>query len=253
MKHILMRSRSLLGDYPYTVPGLGDKLHTIIIAHNYSIKHNQTVMLHMTEKQCYALIDKERKMRAWNEVIELLTRGAVIINCHRSAEPDTEDEWKTLVHNEGYPAEFYYYSDSMHMHPRDRVEPIDACDYLGFPEIPGIEQDVDLPEKFITTQWDSTDGGRRFSSEDISKILGPYIEQGYKVITVGGAAENPKFKQIKYCGYAMSKASYHVGVDSGFFHMAWCYLKPENIYLHVKKMNHHIARGEKMGVNVRRA
>jgi len=35
--------------------------------------------------------------------------------------------------------------------------------------------------------------------------------------------------------------------------MAWCYLKPENIYLHVKKMNHHIARGEKMGVNVRRA
>jgi hypothetical protein len=139
------------------------------------------------------------------------------------------------------------------MHSRDRVEPIDACDYLGFPEIPGIEQDVDLPEKFITTQWDSTDGGRRFSSQDISKILGPYIEDGYEVITVGGAAENPKFKQIKYCGYAMSKASYHVGVDSGFFHMAWCYLKPENIYLHVKKMNHHIARGEKMGVNVRRA
>lgn len=247
MKHIALRSKSLLGNYDYTVPGLGDKIHTLLIAHNYSVKHDTPVKLHMTESQCYAKIDVYRKIRAWNELLELFPTD-ISYEPHR-VQPANEERWKEYLGG----IDFYYYSDTMHMHPRDKVAPIDASKYLQFPQLPGVPVDIDLPDKFITTQWDSTDSGRRFDQKTIDKILGPYREQEYEVLTVGGAATDPKLKQIKYCGYAMSKASYHVGLDSGFFHMAWMYLKPNNIYLHIRKMNHHIFRGEKMGVNVMRA
>ena len=44
MKHIAVRSKSLRKDAPYTVPGLGDRLHTVIMGYNYSILNNHYVV-----------------------------------------------------------------------------------------------------------------------------------------------------------------------------------------------------------------
>ena len=69
--------------------------------------------------------------------------------------------------------------------------------------------------------------------KEINIIENRYKEQGYEIVRVGGEASIPDMNDsIQAIGYAMAKADGHIGIDSGFLHMANLYHKPEDIHLY---------------------
>jgi hypothetical protein len=85
-----------------------------------------------------------------------------------------------------------------------------------------VDLDLELPEKFVTVQFDGTHGHNRIRNPN--KILSEWRERGYEIIHVGGKANDdrfaPKAGNLKNIAYAMSKSHGHIGVDSGMMHLA---------------------------------
>ena len=86
-----------------------------------------------------------------------------------------------------------------------------------------------------------------------SKILSRYKE--YEVVTVGGQATNHLLRDsLKHIAYAMTKAKYHVGIDSGFLHLSQVYFAPENIHIYTTsgpgKWSHHMHRAKDNGIKI---
>ena len=109
MKHIAVRSKSLRKDAPYTVPGLGDRLHTVIMGYNYSILNNTPVTLHLTTDKYH----RPDKNASWKEILELFPQGHVYVEGHKVKEL-SEKEWLDYLANKGYDSETYYYKDYKH-------------------------------------------------------------------------------------------------------------------------------------------
>ena len=66
---------------------------------------------------------------------------------------------------------------------------------------------MNLPEKFITVQWDSTSKRRSINGSIQQKILSKYAD--YDVVVVGGQSTNDYLKNsLKHIAYAMTKAKY---------------------------------------------
>ena len=74
------------------------------------------------------------------------------------------------------------------------------------------------------------------------------------IVTLGGEATNPILKRAPWAGYAMSKARAHIGVDSGYMHLAQCFFKPKDIYIYTNrpwdKWEHHLKMFKDNGVNI---
>lgn len=263
MKHLALRTTSVWNNKPFTTPGLGDRLHSVLVAYNYSIVNKVPVTLHITDdKWNYSRNSRnDMKIRSWNEILELLPPGHVYIQPHEIMDIQ-EDEWLVYLETKGIDAELWYYSDG-YTGPRDVPTNIDAVDYLRvFPCIPPIVDDIELPEKFVTIQFDSnnvsafddnSDDIRKIPSFLVKKLMSNLKEKGFDFIFLGGDAEDDRFKVLKNCGYAMSKARYHYGADSGFFHLASYYMKPEQIRIITKGRfrSHHISRASNCGVGVK--
>ena len=50
MKHIALRSKSIRsGDRPYTTPGVGDRLQSVLCAYQYGKAYNTPVTIHITD------------------------------------------------------------------------------------------------------------------------------------------------------------------------------------------------------------
>ena len=67
-----------------------------------------------------------------------------------------------------------------------------------------------------------------------------------EVLVVGGQAQGKLRRSLKHIGYAMANADFHVGVDSGYMHLAQLYFKPENIYIYTNKKGRYICFGNIM-------
>ena len=53
MKHIVARAFSTVRtNFKFGAPGLGDRIHHILFAYNYSVMENTPVTLHLTKYQC---------------------------------------------------------------------------------------------------------------------------------------------------------------------------------------------------------
>ena len=226
MKHLVMRAYSTIKkNFHYGAPGLGDRVHSVLTAYNYSVKENIPVTLHLTKYHW-----NRHKPESWPEIISLFPDGHVAIMPHLEYEPTSNQAFVEYVKNKGYKnAEGKIYAD----HPQ-RFEPkegIDLTPYLQyFPQLTADDcsNDLNLPEKFITVQWDSTSKRRSMDSSWQSKILSKYKD--FEIVTVGGQAKNDYLRNsLKHIGYAMTKATHHVGVDSGFLHLSQVYFAPENI------------------------
>lgn len=249
MKHIALRSKSIRkGDRPYTAPGLGDRLHGAYVAYQYGRKHNTPVTIHLTDDKWSVAggVKSDKKKKSWAEIISLFPEGALQVQPH-PVENLTEDNWLEYLKSKGYDAEIFYYKDAIKMHPNETVVPLEISEYLKTPLMLDAEKvDLELPKKFITTQWDSTDVGRTLSPIVKSQILSEYQSKGYKVLVVGGESENALLRDsLKHVAYAMSKADKHVGCDSGFFHMALMYFDFKDIVLYGKVngyKSHHLYR-----------
>ena len=264
MKHIAVRASSVRRPMPYTTPGLGDRLHSVLFAYNYSISHNTPVTLHLTDDKWNYSKDSrnDMKIRSWREILGLLPSGHVSVEAHDTMGYKDEPSWIQYLKDKGINASEYWYSD--YPGSRETKKEIDASEYMGiYPQIKPIVNDIDLPKKFVTLQFDSNnvsafednpEDARKIPPRLIKKLCDNLKEKGYDIIFVGGDAEDERFKILKYAGYAMSKAKYHFGADSGFYHLASYYMRPESIRIITKGVfrSHHILRAVNHNVSVRR-
>lgn len=247
MKHLAIRSLSIRKEgMPYTTPGLGDMTHTVLIGYLYGL-HNQTpVTLHLTEDKY-----NRDKPETYQSLISLLPAGSVTIKAH-AVSGLSEPEWMQYLRDQGYDAEAYCYMDIRHRY--DTQERIDIAPYFAtYPALkpPPVGADLCLPDKFVTSQWDSTAKKRRMDSQQVIRIQDHYRSQGYQIVPVGGEATEPLLRRsLPHIGYAMSQAGIHIGVDSGFMHFAQLYLQPANIHIYATnehKWSHHLARAIRNG------
>ena len=106
--------------------------------------------------------------------------------------------------------------------------------------------------KTITSQWDTTGERRKFTPNEITKILDSYRQEGYEIITVGGEAEQGLYREsLSAVAQLMSNSALHIGVDSGFLHLAQLFLPAERIHVYSKPQNfwsHHLFRGIENGM-----
>ena len=244
MKHIALRSKSIRsGDRPYTTPGLGDRIQSVLCAYQYGKAHNTPVTLHLTDDKWSVAGGKvsDKKKKSWKEILKLFPEDTVYVQPW-PVENLPEDEWLKYLKQKRIDAEIYYFKDTLHMHPNETVVPLEMSQYLKNP--PMLKPTVNhwLPDQFITVQWDSTDAGRT-----LSPLLRESVHSKYKgeVIYVGGEGEGVFQTSLAHIGLAMANADFHVGSDSGMFHLAQLYMPFEKIHIYNKisgYKSHHLVR-----------
>lgn len=255
MKHLALRSRSMrAGIRPYTAPGLGDRVHSVYLAYQYSLQQDSPVTIHLTDDKWSIAggVPSDKKKKSWLEIISLFPRFTLFIQPHQT-ENLPEDKWIQYLADKDIDAKTYYYSDTFKMHPNDYEMPFafDASKILNneiLLEAEDCSKDLNLPKKFVTAQWDSTDTQRTLSPLIIENIYNKYRSQGYEIVIIGGQSKNNFLRDsLKHIGYAMSKSDGHIGGDSGFLHLAFLYHKFENIHLYNKingYFSHHAYRAK---------
>lgn len=246
MKHIAIRSKSVRAFKPYTTPGLGDRAHHVLKAHLYGVAHNTDVTLHLTKDK----YGKQHKKVSWKELTEMVPN--VSIEVHPVADLD-EDEWLHYLAEKNIHAELYHYKDTMHMHPYEEAIGIEMSQYfkkLPCLEPPNIKQN--LPRKFITAQFDSTDAGRNSNIIQIEGLLNKFRVNGTQVVHIGGDAKTEELREsLHHIAHAIYHADAHVGVDSGMMHVAQFYKDWKDIHiLRGSFTSHHLIRAKNNGASI---
>lgn len=250
MKHLAIRSRSV-GDpkKPFTAPGLGDRVHILTTGWCYSQQHKTPVTLHLTSDKW----DKN-KPESFLEIQNLFPLNTVLMQVH-PVQMLTETDWLKYLASNGITAELFSYMD--HLGWYESREKLDISNYLK--KIPLLHAEKKLgsysfPSKFITSQWDSSGSLRRISESARLQILSGYLQDGYQVITIGGESTCFELKtSLDHIAYAISQAEFHVGVDSGFFHLAQLYKPSEKIHLYKEPRSmwsHHALRAYDNGIQI---
>jgi len=264
MEHIAIKSLSVRKPMPYTTPGLGDRIHSVLIGYNYSILNDTQVTIHLTKDKYF----RPDKKASWHEILELLPPDRVFVEGHDVKELK-EHEWLLYLRKKGINAKLNCYKDF----PQRFEFPAELTDNDWFdagkvmshyPCVEPIVDNIELPEKFVTVQFDCNKVPYYESSNDIRKIppmkvleiLAQWKSRGYDTVFVGGdgapnLGKNPG--SLKNIGYAMSKAAFHIGADSGFFHLATMYKPKENIVVYANRgsgMSHHIIRARSNKVKI---
>ena len=249
MKHFAIASMSIRrSNFPYTCPGLGDRVHSVLLGYQYGLEHDQPCTIHITSDKN----DKPRKNQSWPEIVSLFPEGSVQVVTHDvKGLPDVE--WRAYLAKKGFETEAYCYGDTLSKNKLDKKVPLDAADLLrNYPLLdPPKKAGTILPSKFVTTQWDSSGPGkgRKLAQERIKRVMGQYEDEGYKVVVVGGDSELETLRNsVRHIAFAMSKADLHVGVDSGMMHLAGLYRKPEEVHIYTSKfISHHTIRARNSG------
>ena len=245
MKHIALRSKSVRsGDRPYTTPGLGDRVHSALIAYQYGKAHNSPVTIHITDDKWSIAGGKpsEKKKESWKEILSLFPEDTVYIEPH-PVENLPEVDWIKYLKSQGHSAYIYHYADTIHMHPNETRVGIEMSQYIKeLPQLKPIITNSWLPDEFITAQWDSTDPRRTLSEKQREEIHKKYR---LPVIYVGGEGKGLLKTSLAHIGFAIANAKFHIGSDSGMMHVAQLYKKYEDIHIYDTDdsyKSHHLVR-----------
>jgi hypothetical protein len=246
VKHLALRARSVNGPHAYTTPGLGDRIHSAILGWVYGQCTGEPVTLHLTADK----ITGGRfgnKMDSWKEIISLFPTGSIRLRCHEVI-PRTESEWLKYLQQK-YDVEPYSYRD--YPGKLDATPGFDISQYLKrIPPLSAAGSDVELPERFVTLQWDAGSQSRCLPHDRRTHVM-----KGYPAaVVVGGESKDERLRwSLKDIAYAMSKAELHVGVDSAFFHLAQLYMPWERIHLYGMPggfKSHHVLRARDNGAPI---
>ena len=82
-------------------------------------------------------------------------------------------------------------------------------------------------EKFITVQWDAQQKYRTIDPERIQKIESYYKNQGFDIVRIGGHQSLSEIENL------LSRATHHVGADSGMMHFAKLLMPTDKIHLYI--------------------
>ena len=256
VKNLAVNCRSRGGGRPYTVAGLGDRIHTLLLMYQYSMHHDVVVNVHLSSRQ-WGLDDeghpKVKKHNSWRELLSLLPEGRVNLIPHQVADLE-ERKWSDYLHSRGYKnTETYYYTKKV------PVASIEITQYIStLPEIPveDLSTDFELPEKYITEQWDSQEKMRSIDPDQIKRVREIYRNMGYDIITINEGKLLVDQKQpfdsrsIKHIAYCMKHAEYHIGANSGFFHLAHLYKPYDKIRIYTNRPHDHVTRAQQNGSKV---
>lgn len=242
-KHIAIRSKSVRADKPYTTPGLGDRAHHVLKAHLYGVAHDCNVTLHLTKDK----YGKPHKKVSWKELTEMVPNVSIEVHDVAGLE---ENKWLEYLKEKDIDAEIYHYKDTMAMHARENADGIEISQYLkNLPCLEPPQVTQKLPVKFVTAQFDSTDGGRNSDRIRVEGFLNTFRSWGCRIVHVGGAAETPELRDsLHHIAHAMYHADAHVGVDSGMMHVAQFYKRWEQIHILTGQYkSHHLIRAKNNG------
>ena len=227
---------------PYTATGLGDRIHLMTIAWAYAKATNTFVTMHISSN---AMTIKKRE--SFVEIINLFPKGIISIEIHPFIGTD-EVKWLKYLSEKGIEAKPFHYGD--HLGRYEKRVGIDISEFLkDFPKLSSSSKslsELNLPTKFFTNQWDSTAATRTLSESTQLEILDKYREQGYEPVVLGGKSlQAPMRDNLSTASAVLSKADFHVGVDSGFMHLAFLYLDFSKIHLYIDPKGywaHHLLR-----------
>jgi hypothetical protein len=227
----------------YTAQGLGDRLHLITLGWVLSEKLKGSVRLHLSRDHWLG-----KKRESFHEILELFPTRNIELIFHGYSAQDNQDFRRYLLSINIGPQDFFY--GDFPGWNESRVG-IDVSKYLS--PIPLLQRPIESGvSSYITCQWDSTGSQRKLSEDEISKIVDGYKRDGFSVITVGGSALERKYRDsLSSIAKLISGAEFHIGVDSGFMHLAQLYLPPERIHVYSKfgrYWSHHLFRGLKNGI-----
>lgn len=250
MKHLALRAKSVRNPTkPFTATGLGDRIHSLTLAWAYHKAHNTPVTIHLTKsKQEGGQFNNKKE--SWEEILELFPENTVSINYH-PYEPISENDWLNYLKDNKIDAELFWYKD--HPGPYESPSSIDISKYLkNIPILKAETVDMQLPDKFVTCQWDSNDKARTLRPHLREMVISSYKRLGYDIVIVGGDSPDKNLNwSLKHIAYAMSKADLHVGVDSAFMHMAFLYMPFNKIHLYNEPTgfySHHFRRAIDNGI-----
>jgi hypothetical protein len=229
----------------YTAQGLGDRVHLLTLAYTMSVRQKQSVTLHLTGEMSYGF-----KRQSFLEILELFPSDLITLHFH-TEDFDSNLEFYSFLRKIGFDVTTFYYGDFPGWN--EFTLGIDASSYLS--SIPLLKApNPDLEKPYVTSQWDSSGKARRLSTLDIQSIKTKYLNLGYEIITIGGEADlADNRKSLKEIATLISGATFHIGVDSGFMHLAQLYLPTANIHIYASTKNfwsHHLFRGLKNGMQL---
>jgi hypothetical protein len=250
VKHLAVRSMSVNSpNAPFTAPGLGDRIHLLTLAWCYSVATSLPVTLHVTKDKF-----EGRKEASFYEILELFPDEKIHIQMHEvSGISDTS--WLDYLRERNIDAELFSYND--HLGRYESRESLDISKYIvdiPFLQKPNVEKSLNLSHKYVTSQWDSNAPTRTLKKDIREKVLQNYRKLGYEIVTVGGESEREILRtSIKAIASVMARAEYHVGVNSGFMHLAFLYLPFEKIHIYNEPTGyweHHILRARDNGCKI---
>jgi len=246
--HIAVRvSSSNTYQAPYTAAGLGDRIHLITVAWAYANAHSCSVVLHISSNGMSV-----EKKQSFLEILKLFPEDKISLKFHDYIGVE-ELYWHEYLEKKGITAKTFYYGD--HLGRFEKKYGFDVSPYLrDFPKLNNLDisrPQLILPNRFITVQWDASGSTRTLNLDLQLQITHKYQEMGYEPIILGGKSTNfSKNYPLANAAYAMSQAELHVGVDSGFMHLAFLYLDYSKIHIYANPNGywaHHLFRAYENG------
>ena len=243
MRHIATRARSVRNpNRPFTCTGLGDRIHQLTCA--WVLAQDELVTLHVTGDQMTGG-QFDNKPESWQEILALFP-GGIVFQAHPNKGLDNAT-WTRLTG-----AEIWHYSDFPGAH--EEKTGLDMAPLLReIPRLWAMPQDVELPDRFCTVQFDSNDRQRTVDLDRRQQILAACEREEITPVVIGGEAVDNRLRwSLKHIAYALSRAEFHAGADSAFFHMAQLYMPMSRIYLYIRDggfLSHHALRAIANGAN----
>jgi hypothetical protein len=222
----------------YSAQGLGDRIHLLTIAWALSNYRNEKVILHLSQDKL-----TRTKRTSFEEVYGLFPNPNFQLVYH-DVMPETNNHFEEYLNRTGVNAIPFFYLD----HPGWRESQSGIEVSVALKKSPLLRTPVtELQSNIVTSQWDTTGARRKFTPIEVMRILDCYRREGYEIITVGGESQDIHFREsLSAVGSVMSKSAFHVGVDSGFMHLAKLHLPEKRIHIYSKPQNfwsHHLFRG----------